>query len=144
MLLLSALVAFAQEPFTWELPSPPPPVLGECGEAVDLVAGQPVPPSLVGEDGLVRCHATAVPASDLADLLLVDAWALQAEPRGHRLELELEWERERYQRLSTAFDKPVPWLQRPQVQRNLGRVESLVVIALGITAVAVLDSEVIQ
>lgn len=146
-LLVVASVAFAQdEPteFAWSLPEAPAPVALECGAAVDLVVGRPPPDGLLDEEGNVACYATAVPTSDLAGLLLVDAWATRAVTRGARGEMELSWERERYERLSEAFDKPTPWIQRPGVQRNLGRVETLAVFVLGVATVAILDSQVIQ
>lgn len=130
--------------FEWALPEAPAPVEGECERAVDLVAGKPLPEGLVDDEGRVRCYATVVPTSDLAGLLLVDAWADRAVPRGLRLQLELAWEVERYERLSAAFDKPTPWLQRPGVQRNLGRAETFAVFALALVAYGVLDNTVVQ
>lgn len=131
-------------PFNWDLPEPPAPVAQECPEAVDLVVGRPLPPGLVGDDGLVTCYGTVLPTSDLADLLLVDAWARRAVPRGARLVVELGWQEERYARLSAAYDEPTPWLQRPDVQRTIGRIETAAVMLLAVGIVAVLDSEVVR
>jgi len=146
LLILLSMTASAQDgpPFEWALPLAQSPVADECAEAVDLVVGQPVPPALIDSDGLVRCYATAVPTSDLASLLLVDAWAGRAAPRGAKAQLEMEWQQERYQRLADAFNAPTPVMQRPAAQRVLGRLETVGVMALAIGLYAVLDSQVVD
>lgn len=143
MIALLATIATAQE-FSWSVPEIPQPVANECPAAVDLVVGQPLPAGLVDSQGRVTCYATVVPTSDLAGLLLTESWALQARPRGERLELELDWEQERYRRLVDEFEKPTPWLQRPGTQRTLGRVETVAVMALAVGLYAVLDSQVVR
>lgn len=149
-LLYAVLVGlcFAQEPasaeggdsFAWKLPRPVSPVRVECEDPVDLVVGQPLPDGLLDEQGLVRCYATVVPTSTLAHLLLVDAWAGQAWPRGARLQLELDWERERVEQLSA----PLPLIQRPAMQRNLGRIETFVILGLALGVYAVLDTAIVE
>ena len=126
----------AEPEFAWSVPAQPEAVGSQCPRSLDLVVGQPVPPELLDDRGRVRCYATAVPTSRLAQLLLVEAWAWQAEPRGLRLDLELGWERAERIRLEAqvaSLEDP-PWLQRPGTQRTLGRVETTVVFlaALGI------------
>lgn len=130
--------------FAWVLPEAPSPVAEECSAAVDLVVGQPVPADLLDKDGNVRCYATVVPTSDLSHLLLVDAWAARAAPRGVRLRLERDWHRDRSEQLAVALAKPAPWLQRPGTQRVIGNVEAVGLMALAIGVYAVLDRGVAE
>lgn len=126
--ILLSLAALAGE-FTWELPARPPIADAECAQAIDLVPGQPLPPGLLDSEGNVRCHATIVPTSQLAELILVDVWARQAAPRGRQLTAEAVWHEQRYAALLDAYQRP-----EPKLQRALGRVEGAlaVVAAVGI------------
>lgn len=139
-----AALAGDEPSFSWEIPLTPSPVAGECERAVDLVVGKPVPSELLDPDGNVRCFGTVMPTSDLASLLLVDAWAYSAIPRGAKLSLELGWEQERYARLESAFNEPTPWLQRPVTQRTIGHMEAVGVLILAVGVYAILDGEVVQ
>jgi len=130
--------------WAWELPRPIDPSPHDCPEAVDLVPGRPLPDGLVDEDGIVRCYATVVPTSDLAHLILTEAWAIEAAPRGRRIVLETEWEEERYRALLDVYRAPTPWLDRPGVQRSLGRVETVVVLGLALGVYAVLDGQIVR
>jgi hypothetical protein len=116
--------------FSPELPAPARPLADECPEAVDLVPGQPLPAGLLDAQGRVRCRATVVPTSDLADLLLVDAWAHQAQPRLALAQLDLGWEQARRAELEAALNRPIPWTQRPETQRWAGRIETVVTFAV--------------
>jgi len=136
VIALLAGLALAGE-FTWQMPTAEEPAALDCPAFVDLVPGQPVPPSLLTPDGLVRCRATVTPPTDLEYLLRVQAWSEQAEPRGRKLVLEVGWQTERADRYKVMLEKPVPWHQRPNFQRWAGRLEVLAGVAL---AVIVLDA----
>ena len=56
-------------------PAPPDTAANECPQAVPLVYGSPVDPSLIGPGGLVGCSAVAEPLSSYAHLLLMEKHA---------------------------------------------------------------------
>lgn len=145
VMLLMTLTALASDaPFEWAKPPAPSPVPSECQAAIDLVVGKPIPAGLIDGEGNVTCYGTLVPTSQLAGLILTGSWAARAVPRGRQSDLELEWQLERYTRLDEAFSQPTPPLQRPAVQRNLGRAEAVALFILAVGTVALLDSEVIR
>ena len=135
MLAIVFSLAALGSDFTWTLPDPPQPTPGECTQAADLVPGQPLPEGFLDEHGLVRCHATIVPTSQLGGLILTDAWARQAAPRGRMLASTLDWQEARYVGLLEAYSRPLP-----QADRNLGRVEGVLGAAILFGLYAAIDA----
>lgn len=125
MLAIAVSLAAMAADFDWQIPDHPDRVPGECAQAVDLVPGQPLPDGLLDERGRIACRATVVPTSQLAELLLVDAWARQAAPRGRLLLTEHEWQEARYAALLDTRDR-----NTRKGQRTLGRVEGALGVAL--------------
>lgn len=139
MILLLLPAVFAAEPLS-ELPQRPAlsaPVAGECGAAIGLDIGEPVPEELV-VDERVTCAAVALPISKAADALALVAWgdALEARYRLDTVYLQgqvriTEAERDWYAaRLAEA--QRVKFWERPWAQRTIGGISVLAVC--GVTA----------
>ncbi len=135
LLLLGALAAAGTvapahaDDFQPHVPTAPEASKDECPEAVDLVPGFPLPAMSTGPlviDGRPTCRATVIPLSVTAHLLSIEAWAGQAEAR---LELDSAQAAIMQARI-VELEKPVPWTQRPGVQRWVGRGETVLVFGI--------------
>lgn len=105
-------------------PSVEQPLDTQCPAEVALVPGKPIPPGLVGEDGLVACGGIVVPTSYYADLLNSET-AYDHLRRWTKIELTT------YQALLQASEResdwwkakataPVPLSARPWFNQALG------------------------
>jgi len=128
----------AEAPWLPGLPPGREPPADQCPREVALVPGRPVPPELLDADGLVACSGVLVPTATYAWHLDV-ADSHEALGRLYRLDvarLEAElavrtWERDTY---LLRLEAPLPWWERPQVQRWVGRLEMGAVVAVGLWA----------
>jgi hypothetical protein len=113
-------------------PEPPAPVAGQCAKNFALTKGKPLPTALVYQPSnpLLACSAVAVPLSDYADLLATESWAKavasQYELDTKLMEAELDW----YKKQLDQQLQPPPFLERPATQRWMGRLETLVTVAV--------------
>ena len=115
-------------------PDRPDPVDMECPASIPIRAGQPVPGSLIGADGVIACTAIAEPVSSLAHLLALERYHVAREQL-HSLDIRLlETERD-YWRDRHMQDTRQAWYETPAAQRWIGRVEALLVV--GVVAAAV-------
>ena len=115
-------------------PDRPDPVDMECPASIPIRAGQPVPGSLIGADGVILCTAVAEPVSSLAHLLALDEYHAALE-KLHSLDVRLlEAERD-YWRDRHTQDTRLAWYEKPAAHRWAGRVEALLVV--GVVAAAV-------
>ena len=124
-------------------PPPPPelrePVEGECPRHQALEPGHPLPSGLVNDQGLVVCGAVLVPTSVYAELLDWETYADHVAARYVIDTTQLETERDWYRTRAEDLAKPVPWPQRPGVQRWAGRVETLAAVTVAAAVVLNLD-----
>ena len=113
-------------------PDPPAPITGQCAKNFALTKGKAIPAALVyqPDNPLVACSAVAVPLSDYADLLATESWAnavaSQYKLDTRLMEAELDW----YKKQLDEQLKEPPFLERPATQRWLGRLETLVTVAV--------------
>jgi len=112
------------------LPDEPAPLDNQCPREVALVPGRPVPEELLDADGLVRCSGVLVPTSTYAYHLRVEA-SHRALGDLYRLDVgRLEAELAMSEWKLAQLDQPLPWWERPQVQRWAGRLEVGASVAL--------------
>ena len=120
-----------------ERPGPPAAVAGECRRVYPVNRGTAVPSDLLSPAGLAACSAVAVPLSQYADLLKMEAWG-KAVSDSYKIDTaELIRERDWYKARLNEETKPTPFLERPSTQRWFGRLETLVtvgVVAVGLGA----------
>lgn len=124
MIALLASLAFAE-------PVPDRPVeievAGQCAEPYALRAGKPPPEGLV-VDGIVTCNAVALPSGQAAHYKAVQVWAdYQVVPALERTDIRLNWQRDVYEARLNAVTPG--FLDKPAVQRTIGSVETLLVVA---------------
>ena len=134
LLLFCVGLASAAPP---ERPEPPPAVAGERLRVYPVNRGTALPSDLLSRPGVAACSAVAVPLSQYADLLKLEAWG-KAVSDIYRIDTaELIMERDWYKVRLEEEIKPKPWLERPSTQRWFGRLETLVtvgVVAVGLSA----------
>lgn len=102
-------------------------VPGQCSEPYAIRAGKPLPEGLV-KDGVVQCNAVALPSGQAAHYKSIQVWAdYQLVPALERTSTRLDWQKDVYEaRLSAATPS---FLDKPAVQRTIGSVETLLVVA---------------
>ena len=134
LLLFCVGLASAAPP---ERPKPPAAVAGECLRVYPINRGTAPPSSLLSPSGVAACSAVAVPLSQYADLLKLEAWG-KAVSDTYRIDTaELIRERDWYRARLDEETKPKPFLERPGTQRWFGRLETLItvgVVAAGLGA----------
>lgn len=126
MMALLAGLAFAE-------PVPERPVEtkieGQCSDVLALEPGKPLPAGLVDPaTGLVTCGATVLPTGKALYYKKVQTWAdYELAPALRRTNYAYEMDTALFEaRLKAATPRP---LERPTVQRTLGRVETLITVA---------------
>ena len=126
--LLFLGMAFASDPI--ERPATPDPVDGECYKVLPINKGKAISPTVVGSDGIAKCSALAVPLSQFSDLLQTEQWgvAIQSQYKieTSMLQMEIDW----YKTKLEESNQPLPWLERPETQRWLGRIETIVIVGI--------------
>jgi hypothetical protein len=135
VLLLAAFPASAAD-VPIPRPDPPDVIEGQCLQNYALSKGKPLPAGIMAyptAKPVGACSAVIVPLSDYADLLITEEWAQAIEVQYNldttMLETELDWYKKRLEEES----KPDSFFSRPDTQRWIGRVETLVTV--GIVAV---------
>ncbi len=104
-------------------------VEGECSRHLALDAGLPLPSAIADSEGQVTCSGVVIPLSEYAYFLKLQAHVDRIDAHWRiedaQFRAELHWQELRIVDLS----KPPPWLERPNNQRLLGRVETLLTMA---------------
>jgi hypothetical protein len=126
LLLVSA--ALALEPP--ERPKAPDPVAGECSRNYGITKGKAIPAYLAVDLTSAKCSAVAVPLSQYADLLSTEAWAENLSARYKIDTAEITRERDWYKQRLDLELQPKPWIERPETQRWLGRIETIVIVGV--------------
>lgn len=124
-------------------PTPRAPVAQECPSAFKVLPGKPLPEGLydVLPNGTIvgKCAAVAVPTSETFEAADTAIWANEVYDLARVNQVyyiaELKWRDARIVQLETALAEPVPWTDRPGVQRMAGRVEMLVAVGIGVLVV---------
>lgn len=131
MLTLAVGHAQADPPQLPDRPAEAEPPDEQCEQAMPIRQGDPLDPELV--DGMVaRCNAVAVPTTTLAHLMALEGYGDEVAGM-YQMEVGvLVAERDSLAYQLEQAQQPAPWLQRPQTQRWLGRLE--VVAVVGLTA----------
>ena len=127
-LLLFLGLAYASDPI--ERPEAPDPVENECLKVLPITYHKPLPTMLADESGVARCSAVAVPLSQFSDLLQTERWGVAVESQYKIQTSKLEMERDWYKQQLNDVLKPKPWLERPETQRWLGRIETIVIVGV--------------
>ena len=126
--LLFLGTALASDPI--KRPDAPKAVDGECAKVYPINRGQPLQPPVVSPSGNAGCSAVVVPLSQFSDLLQTEEWgksvAQQYTIRTAALEMERDWYKEKLD----AELQPKPWIERPDTQRWLGRIETILIVGI--------------
>ena len=114
-----------------EAPQLSEPTPHECDQATPIRVGSiGLPPGIAGPDGTARCHAVAMPTSEVAYLLKLEEYH-EAMERLHALDVSLlQAERDWYRDQLATEQAPVPWYETPTAQRWTGRAEVLAVLTV--------------
>jgi len=106
------------------------PTANECDQSAPIRVGVGIPPGIAGPDGTARCHAVAMPTSEVAYLLKLEEYH-EAMGRLHALDVALlQVERDWYRDQLATEQAPVPWYETPTAQRWTGRIEVLAVLTV--------------
>jgi len=128
MILLFLGMALASDPI--ERPATPSPVGGECYKVLPINKGKALPQVIVEPPGVAKCSAVAVPLSQFSDLLQTEQWAgaiqSQYKIETSMLQMEIDW----YKTKLEESNQPVPWLEKAETQRWLGRIETIVIVGI--------------
>ena len=118
-------------------PVPGDPVKDQCVKVYPMHKDRPLPSDILGVGGSPDCFAVIVPLSEYSDLLTIEVWgtaiAQQYRVDTGELEADLNWYKEKLEEET----QPVPFFNRPETQRWLGRIETLVtvgIVAIGLSA----------
>jgi hypothetical protein len=126
--LLFLGTVWASDPF--DRPKAPDPVKGECLRVIPINQHKPAPLELLNKSGIAECSAVAVPLSQFSDLLQTEEWGVAINAK-HKIEIsKLEMERDWYKTQLEDALKPGPWLEKPETQRWLGRIETIVIVGV--------------
>jgi len=113
-----------------EAPQLSEPTANECDQATPIRVGGGIPPAILGPDGTARCHAVAMPTSEVAYLLKLEEYH-EAMERLHALDVALlQAERDWYRDQLATEHAPTPWYETPTAQRWTGRAEVLAVLTV--------------
>ena len=127
-ILLFLGMALASDPI--ERPATPDPVDGECYKVLPINKGKALPQVIVEPPGVAKCSAVAVPLSQFSDLLQTEQWgvAIQSQYKieTSMLQMEIDW----YKTKLEESNQPLPWLERSETQRWLGRIETIVIVGI--------------
>lgn len=137
--MISALLVSAALAAPPERPAPPPPIDGECAEAVGITAGRSLPADLVDSGGNAACSAVAVPLSAYADLLKTEAWGEATTTRYVIDVAHLEFERDWFREELMTSREPLPFWNRPAVMMGAGVVAGVSVVLSAAFALQALD-----
>ena len=109
----------------------------QCEKVYPMHKNRFLPADILGPDGKPDCFAIIVPLSDYSDLLMTETWATtiaqQYRVDTGELEANLNWYKEKLEEET----QPLPFFDRPETQRWLGRIETLVtvgIVAVGLSA----------
>ena len=119
--LLAMSVSFAGVPA-------PEPTADECPQTIPIEKGEPIPAELIDGNGLALCSGLLEPTSSFAHLLAIEKDA-EASEKIHALDVSiLQTERDWYKK-QLEEEQNLRWLQTPQAQRTIGRLETLATVA---------------
>ena len=108
----------------------------ECHRSFSITKGQPAPKA-VFKDGFALCDAVIEPTSSLAFLLALEKYE-RASARLHAVDLELvQSERDWYKLKYEQASKPPRWIDKPETQRWLGRLEMLATVGVVASGVGI-------
>ena len=113
-----------------ERPPAGAPVKGQCNKVYPVQKDKPFPFEVTGQDGTPNCYAVLVPLSDYSDLLTTEAWATSIAQQYQIDTSVLQSDLDRYKGKLELETKPDPWIERPATQRWIGRIETLIVVAI--------------
>ena len=103
---------------------------GECYKVLPINKGKALPQVIVEPPGVAKCSAVAVPLSQFSDLLQTEQWgvAIQSQYKieTSMLQMEIDW----YKTKLEESNQPLPWLERSETQRWLGRIETIVIVGI--------------